>query len=138
MNRVPKPVAIAIGALVAVFVVTAIAVPHSFPNLTPFYVSIGSLVGLFLIAGVWLLSARKLPHWLTERSQYQVPGSIPLTGLMLILLAVEFAIAMANSLLGWHALWPLYATTLITLVALAIATILAVRSRSRRRGPTEL
>jgi hypothetical protein len=138
MNRVPKPVAIAIGAVVAVFVGTAIAVPRSFPNLTPFYVFIGSLVGLFFVAGVWLVTAHKLPHWLTERSQYRVPGSIPLTGLMLILLAVEVAIAMANALFGWHALWPLYVTTLITLVALAIGTILAVRSQSRRRGPTEL
>src|ERR1700682_2222727 len=96
MNRVPKSVAIAIGALVAVFGAMAIAVPHSFPNLTPFYVSMGALVGLFFLAGVWLLAARKLPHWLTERSQYRAPGAIPLTGLMLILLAAEFAIALAN------------------------------------------
>ena len=138
MNRVTKSVAIAIGALVAVFGATAIAVPHGFPNLTRFYVSMGSLVGLFFLAGVWLLAARKLPHWLTGRSQYRAPGAIPLTGLMLILLAAEFAIALANALFGWHALWPLYGATLITLVALAIATILAVRSRSRGRGSSEL
>jgi len=49
---------------------------------------------------------------------------------MLILLAAEFAIALANALFGWHAVWPLYAAMLITLVALAIAAIVAVRSRS--------
>jgi hypothetical protein len=54
---------------------------------------------------------------------------------MLIVIAVDFAIALANSLFGWHAIWPLDGVTLITLVGVGVWVVLAVRQR-RQQGPS--
>ena len=104
------------------------------PLLTSLRLFAGLIVGLFLLVGIWLV-IQESPRWLVHRLRLRAPGSIRLTGLMLIVIAVDFALALANSLFGWHAIWPLYAVTLITLVGVGVYVVLAIR-QPRGQGPS--
>ena len=118
------------SGLVAVLLGLSIVMGYSFPVLTALRVLTGFMVGLFLLVGIWLAS-QESPHWLTYRLRLKAPGSVRFTGLMFILIGVEFAIALANSLFAWHALWPLYAVTFIALVGVGVSIMLV-----RSQGPS--
>jgi MFS family permease len=133
MRRASKRGPIVGGGLVALLLALSIVVGYSFPVLTALRVFTGLMVGLFLLVGIWLVS-QESPRWLAYRLRLKAPGSVRFTGLMFILIAVDFAIALANSLFAWHAIWPLYAVTLITLVGVVVSVVLAARQR-RHPGP---
>lgn len=114
--------------MVAVLLALSIVMGYSFPVLTALRVFTGLIVGLFLLVGIWLVS-QESPRWLAYHLRLKAPGSARFTGLMFILIGVDSAIALANSLLAWHAIWPLYAVTLVTLVGVGVSVVLAVRQR---------
>ena len=116
----------------AFFLAVTIAIGYSFPVLTSLRLFTGLIAGLFVVVGIGLV-VQGSPRWLVYRLRLKAPGSIRLTGLMLIVIAAEFAIALANSLFGWHAIWPLDAVTLITLVGVGVSVVLAVRQRREQQ-----
>src|ERR1700682_614852 len=132
MGRVSKRWAIIGGSLVAFFLAVTIAIGYSFPVLTSLRLFTGLIAGLFLLMGIWLV-VQGSPRWLVYRLRLKAPGSVRLTGLMLIVIAADSAIALANSLFGWHAIWPLDAVTLITLVGVGVSVVLAVRQRREQQ-----
>lgn len=121
------------SGLVAVLLALSIVMGYSFPVLTVLRMFTGLMVSLFLFVGIWLVS-QESPRWLVHRLRLKAPGSVRFTGLMFILIGVEFAIALANSLFAWHALWPLYAVTFIALVGVGVSVV-AVRQQ-RQPGPS--
>jgi len=124
-----------VGAgLVAVLLAVSIVMPYSFPALTALRVFTGLLVGLFLVMGVWVVSQGSA-RWLAHRLRVKTPGSVRLIGLMFILIGLDLAIALANSIFAWHAIWPLYALTLLTLAGVAVSLVLAVRQRRKPAWP---
>jgi len=134
MRRVSRRGPIVGSGLVAVLLALSIAVGYSFPVLTVLRVFTGLMVGLFLLVGIWLVS-QESPRWLVHRLRLKAPGSVRFTGLMFILIGVEFAIALANSLFAWHALWPLYAVTFVALVGVGVSVVITVRQQ-RQPGPS--
>ena len=102
------------------FLLAAIVLPQFLSIHTVLTVEVTSIVVVLVSVGSWLILAGRYPSWLRTRASSGVSAGTRVTGVVFVLIAVPLALADANSLFEWHAMWPVYVSTVVLLVGFGV------------------
>ena len=109
-----------VAAVWLAFLLAAIVLPQFLSIHTVLYIEVTSIVVLLVSVGSWLILAGRYPSWLRGRAGSKPTAGTRLNGVVFVLIAVPLALADANSLFEWHAMWPVYVSTVVLIIGFGV------------------